>query len=478
MNDSTQAQINASEQEVDQSPQPADERPNGRRRVRRLGESILGPKITQTVLPTRVRSEIERQENAAERLIGIVQLGVILFFALLYAIAPRAEGASGFNFVPYAIFSYFLFTVVRIYLSFRARLPDWYLIISVCVDVALLVGIIFSFHIQYGQHPAFYLKTPTLMYVFLFIALRALRFDPRFVLWTGAVATLGWLGLVLYALFHEMGTMKITRNYVEYLTSNAILIGAELDKLIIIVSVTALLSLALLRGRRMLFAAVREHVAVDDLSRFFAPQVADSIVSADEELKAGQGVIRHSAILMIDIRAFTPTAATLSPQTTMRVLALYQGLAGRVIDEWGGQIDKFLGDGILATFGAVEESKRPAANALTAALQLKAVLEQAAPQFREAGWPGTFRIGVGVASGDVTVGVIGVDDRLEFTVIGDPVNKAAKLEEANKQMNSTVLTDRQTLARAKAEGFTKDELNFRSGPLAGINGTVELVVLA
>ncbi|MDD7909103.1 adenylate/guanylate cyclase domain-containing protein [Pseudovibrio exalbescens] len=449
-----------------------------KRRMRIVWESILGPRVTEGVLPSRVRQEIARQEVAAERLIGIIQLGVIVFFAVLYAIAPRAEGSEGFNFVPYAITGYFLFTIVRIYLSFRAVLPDWYLIISVCVDVALLVAIIFSFHIQYGQHPAFYLKTPTLMYVFLFIALRALRFDPRFVLWTGAVATVGWLGLVSYALMSEMGAMKITRNYVDYLTSNAILIGAELDKLIIIISVTGLLSLALLRGRRMLFAAVREHLAVEDLSRFFDPQVANSIVSADEKVKAGQGMIRDSAILMVDIRSFTSTAATLTPQATMRVLALYQQLAGKIITEAGGQIDKFLGDGILATFGAVEETEANEAKALAAAVELNRVLTAAAPQFREAGWPLDFRIGVGVASGEVTVGVVGVDDRLEFTVIGDAVNRAAKLEDANKAVGSTVLTDRTTYDAAVKQGFSVAELNFRSGEVAGINGTVELVVLA
>ncbi len=215
----------------------------------RLGYIMRGGP-TEDGIPARVRAEIAEREAAAERLIGWVQLGVVVFFATLYSIAPRAEGGFGFNFVPITLAAYFLFTVLRVALSYRITLPRWYLIVSIIVDVALLCGLIFSFHIQYNQHPAFYLKAPTLMYVFIFIGLRALRFDPRFVLITGIIAVIGWLALVAYALLGDMGRMHITRNYVEYLTSNAILIGAELDKTIIILGVTAILSFALYRGRQ------------------------------------------------------------------------------------------------------------------------------------------------------------------------------------------------------------------------------------
>ncbi|MFB9172342.1 adenylate/guanylate cyclase domain-containing protein [Roseibium salinum] len=433
----------------------------------------------ETGLPDRVRAEIRAREATSERLIGWMQLALVLFFSVLYAIAPRAEGSAGFNFVPIALASYFLFTVFRLVLSYRFELPRWYLLISIGVDMALLVGLIFSFHIQYNQHPTFYLKTPTLMYVFIFIGLRALRFDPRFVLTTGLVAVVGWLGLVFYAAFSDMDHMRVTRNYVEYLTGNTILIGAELDKTMVIFAVTIILSVALYRGRSMLFEATRDHAAAMDLRRFFAPEVAASITNADSELQAGEGSLREAAILYADIRSFTSTSATLPPEIVLAVLAEYQNIVVDAISQEGGRVDKFLGDGILATFGAVQPSSTFAADALRAALRLLESVEANQERFVAAGWPGVLRIGTAVAAGPVTVGVIGSRNRLEFTVIGDAVNRAAKLEDANKAQDSRGLTDRTTWDLACRQGFGSALIEERPGAqVTGLKQPLDLVVLA
>jgi len=447
--------------------------------LRRVVRDILRGGPDEAGIPARVRAEIRQREARAERLIGWAQLAMVSFFAGLYSLAPRAEGGDGFNFVPLALAAYLLFTLLRVALAYRVELPEWYLIVSIVVDVALLCGLIFSFHIQYAQPPTFYLKAPTLMYLFIFIALRALRFDPRFVLITGLLGALGWAALVGYAVTADMGEMRITRNYVEYLTSNAILIGAELDKTIVILGVTLVLSAALYRARDVLVHAVRDHAAAEDLKRFFAPEVATSITGADEAVTAGRGEIREAAILFIDIRGFTGTAAGLPPETVMRVLACYQEGMMAVIARHGGRVDKFLGDGILATFGAVEASATAAADALRAARALPQAADDLASRVAACGWPHEMRIGAAVAFGPVTVGVIGAANRLEFTVIGDAVNRAAKLEEANKQQGSQVLTDRASLEAARAQGFAGAPREMREAcAVSGLGQPVDLVVLA
>ncbi|MHA4875171.1 hypothetical protein, partial [Enterococcus faecium] len=78
--------------------------------------------------------------------------------------------------VPLALAIYAAFSLGRLILAYHDALPRWILALSVIADMALLLGLIWSFHRQYGQPPAFYLKSPTLLYVFIFIALRALRF--------------------------------------------------------------------------------------------------------------------------------------------------------------------------------------------------------------------------------------------------------------------------------------------------------------
>ncbi len=430
-------------------------------------------------LPARVTAGIESREVAAERLIGWVQLGLVVFFGLLYAISPRAEGGSGATFVPATLAAYFVFTVVRLVLSYRVTLPDWYLVASIVVDLLLLSGLIYSFHIQYAQPPAFYLKAPTLLYIFFFISLRALRFDPRFVLISGIMGALSWAALFSYAVMSDMGEMVVTRNYVEYLTSNSVLIGAEIDKILTIVGVTAILTLALHRGRRLLFDAVQGQAAADDLTRFFAPEVARSITGGADLPAVGQGVLREAAVLFVDVRGFTATAERLKPDVMLRLLARYQDVALGVIEAKGGVVDKFLGDGILATFNAVRQSDTFAADALSAAVLVVETMDAARAEMRALGWPGDFRIGAAVASGPVTLGVIGTGTRLEFTVIGSAVNTAAKLEGATKTLGVRVLTDSDTLRLAISQGFGgMARQRFTAAEVTGLARPVDLVALA
>ncbi|WP_310619572.1 adenylate/guanylate cyclase domain-containing protein [Flexibacterium corallicola] len=448
------------------------------RSAKSLWQFVLGDNNLERQLPERVWKDLRRREDSAERLVGVVQLSFILLLSVLYFISPSAEGSVGSSFVPGVLAFYLVFTLVRLYISFRCSLPGWYLALSVLVDMGLLFGLIFSFHIQYSQHPAFYLKTPTLMYVFVFIALRALRFDVKFLLLSGAAAVIGWIALVLYAVFTDMGQDRITRNYIEYLTSNSVLIGAELDKIIIILTVTLLLALAQLRGRRLLLSAVKEQAAARELSRFFSPSVASSIIKAEEKLSAGMGEVREVAILFVDIRRFTRTSQRMSPEQTMQVLGVYQKLVVEAIVQNGGRIDKFLGDGVLAVFKKSRETPDYAARALYAALSLVRELESNVERLKECGWPEDFTVGCGIATGQVTLGVVGNENRLEYTVIGDAVNRAAKMETANKAHTTKVLSDKTTLKLATAQGFQEPVLFCKKETVAGIAGKVELVCLA
>lgn len=408
-------------------------------------------------VPQRVRDEIRAQQDSAEILIGWIQLLIITLFGTLYLFAPRAEGGDfGANFVPLALGGYFIFTIVRLILAHKLLMPNWLVILSIFIDVSLLLAIIYSFHIQYGQHPAFYLKAPTFVYLFLFIALRSLRFDARYVLFTGVVAVLGWLGMLGYAMLSDMDRMRVTRNYVDYITSDAILIGAEVDKVAVIIAVTVILALMLRRGKVLLFNSVSSETAARDLQRFFSADVARSITSSETGFKAGEGQVRDVAVMIIDVRGFTRTSASLEPERAIRVLARYQGLVLPLIEEAGGSVDKFLGDGILATFGAVDPLDNPAEAALLCAETILNVMAEEEQSFKELGWPGAFSVGLAVDYGSVMVGIVGVAERLEFTVIGDAVNRTAKLEDCNKVLKARLVTSKACLSEAEAAGYRPD----------------------
>ncbi len=433
-------------------------------------------------LPERVQDAIHVQEEASEKIIGWAQLAIVLTLGTLYLVAPRPADIppDAVQPVPWVLGIYLVFAVLRLWLAFRRFTPSWFLNLSIVVDMGLLIGLIWSIHIQYQQPPSFYLKAPTLLYVFIFIALRALRFDPRFVMTAGLMAMLGWLALVGYAIAEDFAMDMVTRDYVGYLTGNKILIGAEVDKVISIFLVTVILTYALKRARDLLVTAVREGAAADDLKRFFAPETARQITSAEQAIAAGQGETRQAAILMIDIRGFTSFAATIPADDVIRLLAGYQAHMVPVIQANGGTIDKFLGDGIMATFGATEVSDTPAADALRAA---EAVFEAARAwnAFRaSAGYAKTLAVNAAVAHGAVVYGAVGDESRLEYTVIGDAVNLAAKLEKHNKDLGVAGLSTAETLDLARSQGYQPPgEPEIAPGcNVAGIVEPIDLAVLA
>lgn len=433
-------------------------------------------------LPERVQVAIRQQQERSEIIIGWVQLLIVAALATVYESSSMPEGVVQFDYSfetqVFVIFG--VFCLVRLFLAYRRLLRPWMLYLSVVADIALLMGLIYSFHYKYAQPAAFYLKAPTLLYVFLFIALRALRFEARFVLFTGLVAAIGWTILVLYVLSGRGGPdWPVTDDFVEYITTNTVLFHAEVDKLIAIAVTTLVLALAIARARHLLVRAVSEGAAARDLSRFFDPGVAQRIRSATMAIKAGEGELRDVAILAVDLRGFTRLSTELAPAEVMKVLQDYQGRICPQIVGNGGSIDKFLGDGILASFGAVSASATPVADALRAADAVLEAVEQWARDRRAAGLA-PLGVGMALAAGRVVFGAVGDAERLEFTVIGDAVNFTAKLEKHNKEEGTRALTDARTYALAEAQGYIPPRNRERRSrrTVAGVAEPIDIVVLS
>jgi len=447
--------------------------------MKSLARSILPRAARDQRLPPRARAAVRRQEDASERLIGWIQLGVVLTFGALYLIAPTTDIMSEFaSLVPIALGLYLLFTLVRLVLSYRISLPDWYLALSGLVDLGLLLTLIWSFHLQYEQPPPFYLKAPTMLYLFIFIALRALRFEPRYVLHTGLAAAAGWGALLLYALTAEQEDMPITRDYVDYLTSNRVLLGGEFDKIITLLVVTAILTLALARGRRLLLQAMAEESARYELSRYFPAEVAARITAADGEVAAGAADEVRCTVLNLDIRGFTPLSESLSARALIGLLNDYQDRMAGVIEAHGGTVDRVFGDGVLATFGASKTLENYAARALDCAPAILAAIDAWNAE-RAARGEDPVRVGVALATGPLTVGAIGRGERLDYTLVGEAVNLSAKLEKHTKAEACRALADAATVQTARAQGWTGAPLRWcEAARVAGVDRRLDLAVLA
>jgi len=436
-------------------------------------KSIVPGSTPAPPLPARVVTSISRHDQSSEVLIKIIQLVVVSTWAVLYALAPKTDFGTAFSPVWWALAIYFALNVVGLIWARRTGLPNWAVYLSIIFDIAILMVLIWSFHIQYDQPPSFYLKAPTLLYVFIFIALRALRFQARFVIFSGLAAAAGWLTLVAYAVFSAHG-MSTTRNYIEYLTGNEILLGAEFDKTITIIMVAGIIAVALSRANDLLIKATTDAQAANELSRYFDSAVASDIRNSDEAAVPGKGKRVEAAILNVDLRGFTAYASGKDAENVLGLLIAYQKRIVGIIQSHGGSIDKFMGDGIMATFGAVRANDTYAADAMRAVDAIIAETDTWGTDETLKIFSGG-KVNAAVAAGPIVFGTIGDDSRLEFTVIGSAANLSAKLEKHNKATKSRALTDADTYAVAVQQGYQPTKAHRkRKSTLVGVD---QLVVL-
>ncbi len=203
----------------------------------------------------------------------------------------------------------------------------------------------------------------------------------------------------------------------------------------------ALLTIFVRRVRQTVIDASQAEHATAQLGRYFSPEVAKHIASSDETFLHPGGTIQQVAVLFSDIRGFTTLSESLRPETVLRVLSLYQEQMVAAIFEHGGTLDKFIGDGIMATFGTPRPAPDDARRAVAAGLSMLDRLDKLNVRLRSENLP-ELKIGIGIHAGPAIVGNIGTSARLEYTVIGDTVNTASRLESACKETGDPLLVSR------------------------------------
>lgn len=446
--------------------------------IDRLSQFWLGIN-TKAELPLDVRLSIERQQLESEKLVSWVLLLLIVFISILYKITPTPE-SSGYHhtLVVSAIIIYSSFAILRIIFTYSKYLPEWFLVFSAIFDVLILMTLIWSLHIIYHKYPVFYLKAPFISYMYILLALRMLRFDAKYVLIVGFTTIVCYIGLLYYAVeYSPFGTR--TRDYAKYIAGEYIYLPGEINKIITIFIVTVLLTLAVMRGRRLLIRAITETRATKELSRFFEPEVVSNIIESNEDIKPGYGKQREAAIIFCDIRGFTEVSKKITPSELMQLLTEYQSIMVKAALNCHGSIDKFLGDGILISFNAItQHNKTYAADALHAAFNMSIAHQKWQYKRKKLGLD-EIRIGISVACGTVTVGVVGDMSRLEYTVIGDPVNLSAKLEKHCKIENCEILVTANTYDLAIRQGFdcTAKVEKLTAVLVDGVEDPIDLVIL-
>ena len=170
----------------------------------------------------------------------------------------------------------------------------------------------------------------------------------------------------------------------------------------------------------------KEEVARANYSRFLPEYVVKQMLDNPESFKLG-GVLQTITVLFADIRGFTRISEHAPPEKIVQLLNRYFSAMTDIIFAHGGTLDKYLGDGLMALFGAPTVTPKDAANAIATAVAMQRRMLSINDELREEGFP-EIGIGIGLHTGEVTVGYIGSERRSEYTAIGDAVNTASRLE--------------------------------------------------
>ena len=192
------------------------------------------------------------------------------------------------------------------------------------------------------------------------------------------------------------------------------------------------------------------------MSRYMDPGIAEQMLAAGEDVMGGTESV--ATVLFSDVRSFTTLTETLGPQGTVKLLNEYFTLMVDCIQEEDGMLDKFIGDAIMAAFGIPVDHGDDEDRAVRAALKMLVDLREWNDK-REAAGQMRVEMGVGLNTDNVVSGNIGSPKRMDFTLIGDGVNLAARLESACKQYSAKLLISEFTFAKLKGN-YRSREIDY------------------
>jgi len=204
----------------------------------------------------------------------------------------------------------------------------------------------------------------------------------------------------------------------------------------------------------------KEEVARANYSRFLPEYVVKQMLENPESFKLG-GVTQTITVLFADIRGFTRISEHAPPEKIVQLLNRYFSAMTDIIFAHGGTLDKYLGDGLMALFGAPTVTPKDAANAMAAAVAMQRRMLSINDELHAEGYP-EIGIGIGLHTGEVIVGYIGSERRSEYTAIGDTVNTASRLESNAKAGEILVSEVTANAARSRYQLAPRDPISVKN----------------
>ncbi|MBK5571358.1 adenylate/guanylate cyclase domain-containing protein [Ensifer sp. SSB1] len=393
---------------------------------------------------TSVENVFWDSEHEAEFTIGWVRIsvGIALFLSGFLVSSETTELSQEYNLQQLrltalaTVVAFLILGVTSFLLVVTRRFRPWLAYGLVTCDAAI-IGASLYFALEASRLGGNWIVAiPSLWAVPLLLAVGALRYRPLVQLWATFFTVAALLGAANAVGFNLKGLAEPTSfgdlsdNIGRLLSLPPYLMRAVM--LMLMGSITAL---AMARSRRLLVRVASETAAHANLARFLPTEIAPFVGQTD----AGpwrQGRRQHGTILFVDIRGFTAYAEKLDPGKLSVFISSFRRRVMRATEASGGMVDKFIGDGALIVFGIPEPQSDDCPRAVACAYR---ILELIDLWNSKRGFDPPVRVGIGIHSGEVYYGLVGDEHRLEFTVLGDTVNVAAKIEQATKRFDASLL---------------------------------------
>ena len=341
-----------------------------------------------------------------------------------------------------------------------AKLP----VITAAVDALLILGNLAYSQWGLGIPGSLFAAFPVAWVVPITMAAAAIHYQPRLQAYVAAVYV---IGLSVLAFWGDALTPAERR---EDLSEIAGLFSpqANMVRLVMIFAAALILILVARQGRTLLERAVQETTLRVNLTRYLPRELAPILTEqAFASLRQGRRI--RVTLLFVDIRASTSFGETMEPAQLAVFITSFRRRVLRAASLHGGVIDKFTGDGALILFGVPIAQDTDARRALACGRALLDLIER---WNVKRGFDPPVRIGIGIHTGDVFCGVVGDEDRLEFTVVGETVNIAARIEQATKAAECSILASEETVAAAGEESLWTA---IEHEPLPGVTRKIALM---
>ncbi len=420
-------------------------------------------------MKTHIQRVFRDLERDTERVSAHLRLLIAAVLAVLYLTSdnPDPHGLLAPGLAAYGVIA-----LIAIGLAYRAFYRPWLPWVFVTFDVAVLWLMLEARFQSMGMSAMAALTLPSASLIFVILAHAAMRHRPALVAYAAGLFLAAWLAALL-GFGDTAGGMGPGHRPGARMTAVATPWHATLQEVAraAMVALTAvILIVTVMRTRQRVLQSIIEARRAANLSRYMPESLVEQLSYEGVESVRGSR-LQDAAVMFVDIRGFTTLSESLDPAELGSFLGEFRNRLSVPIGEHHGTIDKFIGDAIMAVFGIPDPGSEDAKNALDCASDMLATLERWNRERRAQGLD-PVAVGIGLHFGPVLAGALGDENRMEYTVIGDTVNVAERLEKLTRDYDTAVVVSEDLLRAARRhpppaawERLPVDALKGRAGEI-------------